>query len=148
MLSLFLLSPLQTLSHPLPLPCFYEGAPPHKYSCLTTLGFLYTGASSLHRTKGIPSHWCQIRPFQLLQSFPISSIGVPLLSPMVGCKHPHLYCSGSGIASQETTVSGSCQQALLGISIMSEFDVRMWDPSPGEAVSGWSLFHTLSLYFL
>jgi hypothetical protein len=59
------------LSHS-PLPCFYEGSPPptaqpmHFY--LTALAFLYTGASSLHRTKGLPSHWHQIRPLQLLQS--------------------------------------------------------------------------------
>ena len=26
------------------------------HSCLTTLAFPYTGASSLHRTKGFPSH--------------------------------------------------------------------------------------------
>jgi hypothetical protein len=39
-----------------------------------------------------------------------------VFSPMVGFEHPHLYWSGSGRASQETAVSGSCQQALLGIS--------------------------------
>ena len=52
------------LSHPSS-PCFYEGTSPHthapKHSHLTVLAFPYTGASSLHRTKGIPSHWCQIR---------------------------------------------------------------------------------------
>ena len=57
MLSCFLVSPLQT-SYPTHLPpvlCFYEGAPcPH--SCLTALSFLYTGAASLCRTKGLPSH--------------------------------------------------------------------------------------------
>ena len=39
---------------------------PPTHSCLTALGFLYTGAPSLHRTQGLPSHWCQIRPLQLL----------------------------------------------------------------------------------
>jgi hypothetical protein len=34
---------------------------------------------------------------------------------MVSCKHPPLYWSGSGKASQETAISGSCQQAHLGI---------------------------------
>jgi hypothetical protein len=34
---------------------------------------------------------------------------------MVGCEHLPLYLSGSGKASQETAISGSCQQALLGI---------------------------------
>jgi hypothetical protein len=46
---------------------------------------------------------------------PNSSIGVPVLSPMVGCKHPHLCWSGSGRASQQTAVSVFCQQAFLGI---------------------------------
>ena len=45
---------------------------------------------------------------QLLQSFLNSSIEDPVLSPMVGCEHPPLYLSGSGRASQETAVSGSC----------------------------------------
>jgi hypothetical protein len=39
-----------------------------------------------------------------------------VLSLMVGCEHPHLYWSGSGKASQETPVSGSCQQELFGIN--------------------------------
>ena len=34
---------------------------------------------------------------------------------MVGCKHPPLYLSGSDRVSQETAISGSCQQALLDI---------------------------------
>jgi hypothetical protein len=37
-------------------------------------------------------------------------------SPMVGCEHSHLYCSGSDTNSQGTVIPGSCQQALLGIS--------------------------------
>jgi hypothetical protein len=55
-------------------------------------------------------------PFSSFSPFSYSSIGVPMLSPMVGCEHPHLFQSGSGRASQETAISGSCQQALLGIS--------------------------------
>jgi hypothetical protein len=35
-----------------------------------------------------------------------------MLSLMVGCEHPPLYLSGSGRVSQETAISGSCQQAL------------------------------------
>jgi hypothetical protein len=44
------------------------------------------------------------------------STGVPVLSPMVGCKHLHPYWLGSSRASQETFISGSCQQAFLGTS--------------------------------
>jgi hypothetical protein len=48
-------------TNPLVLPCLYEGAP-HlpTFSCLSALAFPYPGSSSLHRTKGLPSHCCQI----------------------------------------------------------------------------------------
>ena len=44
------------LSQPLP--------PAHQstQSCFPVLAFPYTGASSLHRTKGLFSHWCLTRP--------------------------------------------------------------------------------------
>jgi hypothetical protein len=54
-------------------------------------------------------------PVSSLSPSPNSSIGVPLLSPMVGFEHLPLYLSGSGRASHKTSISGSCQQALLGI---------------------------------
>jgi hypothetical protein len=54
-------------------------------------------------------------PFSFFCPFSNSSIGDPVLSPMVGCKHLPLYLSGSGRPSEETVISGSCQQALLGI---------------------------------
>jgi hypothetical protein len=42
----------------------------------------------------------------------------PPLGPLTqsGCMHLHLCWSGSGRASQGTAITGSCQQALLGIS--------------------------------
>jgi hypothetical protein len=62
-------------------------------------------------------------PFSSLGPFSNSSTGDPVLSPMVGCEHPALYLSGTGRASQETTISGSCQQAVVGFSIkMSQLD--------------------------
>jgi hypothetical protein len=133
---------------------------PPTHSCLTALVFTYTGALNLHRTKGLPSHWCHkailcyicnwshgsLHVYSLvgglvpgssgggglvgwyccssygvanpLSSFifsPNSSIGVLVLSSMISCKHRHLYWSGSGRASQETAISGSCQQEILGI---------------------------------
>jgi hypothetical protein len=103
------------LFHP-PLPWIYEGTLlPPTHSCLTALAFLYTGASSLHRTKGLTSQWCQIRPLCFFSHSPNSSILDPVLSLMVGYKHLHLYWSESVRASQETIVSGSFQCALLGI---------------------------------
>jgi hypothetical protein len=53
-------------------------------------------------------------PFNSFNPFSYSSIGDPMLSLMVGCMYPPLYLSGSGRASQETAISRSCQQALLG----------------------------------
>jgi hypothetical protein len=35
---------------------------PTTHSCLPALAFPYTGASSLHRTKGLSSYWCPTRP--------------------------------------------------------------------------------------
>ena len=91
MLSPFLVSPLQTSS---------STPPPYPASvmvlllthpCLQALAFLDTRASSLHRTKDLPSHWRQIRLFQPFKSLSHFSTGVLMLSPMVGCEHLHLY---------------------------------------------------------
>jgi hypothetical protein len=68
-------------------------------------------------------YWCfsyeATNPFSSFSAFSNSSIADPIwdpiLSPMVGWEHLPLYLSGSGRASQETAISGSCQQALLGI---------------------------------
>ena len=150
---------LQKLPIPTPPPFLWRCSPTH-HSCLTALAFPYAGASSLHQTKGLASHWCQIRPssatyaagatglsmvffvwwfspwelwgglvdwyccssygvanpFRSFSPSPNPSIGVTVLSPMVDCKHPHMYWSGSGRSSQETSISGSCQEALRGIS--------------------------------
>ena len=38
-----------------------------------------------------------------------------MLGPMDGYEHPLLYSSGTGRASQETAISGFCQQVLAGI---------------------------------
>jgi hypothetical protein len=64
---------------------------------------------------------------------PNSSIRVPVLSPMVGCKHPHLYRSGSGKASQETVGSSSCQEEILGLVSSDGMD-----PQVGQSLNGLS----------
>jgi hypothetical protein len=51
-------------------------------------------------------------PLQFLQPFPNSSIGIPGLSPMVGCECLHLYWSGAG---KVIAIFDSCLQAVLGI---------------------------------
>ena len=72
-----------------------------------------------------------------------------MLSPIVGCEHLPMYLSGSDRASQETGISGSYQQALLGIAIVSGFGVCIWDGSPsGTSLSGlsFSLCFTLCIH--
>jgi hypothetical protein len=48
---------------PPPSPCLRESPPPLAYPLLPQSGpaFPCSGSSSLHRTKGLPSQWCQIR---------------------------------------------------------------------------------------
>jgi hypothetical protein len=71
-----------------------------------------------------------------------SCIGVPMLSPMVGCKHSHLYWSGSDRSSQWTAIPGPCQQTLLGISN----SVWVWCLQMGwilgGAVSAWTFLQS------
>ena len=67
-------------------------------------------------------------------------------NPMVGYEHPHLYWSGTGRASQETAILGSCQQALLGISN----SIWVWCLQVGQSLDGlsFSLCSTLCIHFL
>ena len=66
------------------------------------------------------------------------------------CEHPLLYLSGTGRASQETAMSGSCQPALVAFHnpVWVWWSFMGFGP-PGGAVSGWpflqSLLHTLPL---
>jgi hypothetical protein len=54
-------------------------------------------------------------PFSSLGTFSSSSTGGSVFHPIDDCEHPLLYLPGTGIASQETAISGSCQQNLAGI---------------------------------
>jgi hypothetical protein len=71
-----------------------------------------------------------------------------MLSLMAGCEHLPLYLSGSRRASQETAISGSCQQALLGIrNIVWAWLLYMgWIPRWGSL---WMAFPSVSApYFV
>ena len=57
--------------------------------------------------------------------------------PIDDCEYPLLYLPGTGIASQEIAIPGSCQKILLAYAILSGFGGCLWDASPGGAVSGW-----------
>jgi len=71
---------------------------------------------------------------------------------MVGWEHPPLYLSGTDRASQETAISGSCQQALVGIhnSVWVWWLYMGWIPRWGSL---WMVFLSVSVphfasYFL
>jgi hypothetical protein len=55
-------------------------------------------------------------PFSSLGIFSSSFFRGPVFHPIDDCEHPLLYLQGTGIASQETAISGSCQQNLVGLS--------------------------------
>ena len=136
------------LSH-LPLPFFYDSAlPSATHSYLSALAFLYSGAPSLHSVKGFPSHWYQIRPLQLLQSFPwLFLCSVWCLAASI-----HIYI-GQDLAEllRRELDQGPVTNQFLASAPVSGVGVCMWDESPGGAASEWpflqSLFHSLSLYF-
>jgi hypothetical protein len=54
-------------------------------------------------------------PFSSFDSFSSSFTGNPVSHPTDDCEHPFLYLPGTGTVSQETAISGSCQQNLVGI---------------------------------
>jgi hypothetical protein len=78
-----------------------------------------------------------------------SFIGDLVLCPMDDCEQPLLHLSGTGRALQETAISGFCQQALVGICLVTGFGGCLWGGSWGGAVSGRSFLlcqlQTLSL---
>jgi hypothetical protein len=87
-------------------------------------------------------------PFSSFMPFSSSFIGNPMLSSMVGCKYPFLYLSDSDRASQETAISGSCQQALVGIhnSVWIWYLYMGWIPRWGSL---WLAFPSVSVpYFV
>ena len=97
-------------------------------------------------------------PLSSFSPFSNSYIKDLMLTPMVGCKHLPLYLSGSGRSSQETDITGSCQQALLGIHnsvwvccLYMEWIPRwdsLWMPFPSaSALHFVSIFAPMSILF-
>jgi hypothetical protein len=54
-------------------------------------------------------------PLSSLAAFSRSFIGDLVFHPIDDCEHPLLCLPGTCISSQETAISGSCQQTLVGI---------------------------------
>jgi hypothetical protein len=73
-------------------------------------------------------------PFSSLGTFSSSSIGSPVFHPIDDREHPLLYLPGTGIASQETAISGSCKQNLAGIcnSVCVWWLIMGWIPGWGR----------------
>jgi hypothetical protein len=131
------------------------------YTCSWSHGFLHVNSlvSALIPGSSGGSGWLILlfflgvaNPFSSFSPFSKSFTGEPVLSSMVDFEHLPLYLSGSGRASQETVISGSCQQALVGIhnSVWAWWLymgwISRWDISEWPFLQ--SLLHTLSPYFL
>jgi hypothetical protein len=83
-------------------------------------------------------------PFSSLDPFSRSFNGDPVFKPMVGCEHPPLSLSGTGGASQETDISGFCQQALFIVSIYGKV-LGITDFVIPANVSQWDLREQINL---
>jgi hypothetical protein len=82
----------------------------HSYSLVESLGALRVLIGwSCCSSCGAANPFSSLGPFS---SFTIVDL---VLSLVVGWEHPPLYLSGTGRVSQERTISGSRQQALVGI---------------------------------
>jgi hypothetical protein len=132
-------------------------APQATHSCFLALAFLCTEAYNLHKTKGLSYNWWPTRsssaPFAnrdkssgryWLVHIVVPPIGLqtsltpwvlslappfggPVFHPIDDCEHRLLYLPGTGIASQEIAMSGSCQQNLAGIcNCVSGFGGCLW----------------------
>jgi hypothetical protein len=73
-------------------------------------------------------------PFSSLGTFSSSFIGDPVFYPIDDCEHPLLYLPGTGIASQEIAISGSCQQNIAGTcsSVWVRWLFMGWIPGWGS----------------
>jgi hypothetical protein len=76
----------------------------------------------------------ETNPSTSLGTFSSSSIGGPVFHPIDDCEHPLLYLPGTGIASQETAISGSLQQNLVDIcnSVCIWWLIKVWIPRWGS----------------
>jgi hypothetical protein len=82
-------------------------------------------------------------PFSFLGAFSSFSVGGPVFHPIDDCEHPLLCLPGSGIASQETAISGSFQQNLPGICN----SIWVWRLIMG-CIPRWDSFWIVHLFIL
>jgi hypothetical protein len=124
-------------------------------SCLRGQGFFHHFKMTFQWVHS--EYWCNnscchftANPISSLGPFFSSTIADPVLSPMVGWEHPPLYLSGNGRASQETAISGSCQQALVGIynSVWIWWQYMGWIPRWGSLFMAFPSVCLCSTFFL
>ena len=87
-------------------------------------------------------------PFSSLGAFSSFSIRGPVFHLIDGCEHPLLYFPGTSKAPQETAISGSCQQSLVGIrnSVCAWWFSMGWIPRWGSL---WMVIPSVSaLHFI
>jgi hypothetical protein len=82
-------------------------------------------------------------PFSSLDTFSSSSIGGSVFHPIDDCEYSLLYLPGTGIASKETAISGSCQQNLADIynSVWVWWLIMRWIPGWGSL---WMVLSSIS----
>ena len=156
-----MLSPKSPIPSPSP-----DAQPTH--SCFLALAFRCTGAYNLCKTKGLSSHWWPTSsyccssyrvadPFSILGTFSSSSIGSPVFHPIDDCEHPLLHLPGTGLASQETAISGSCPCQLDLNNSQPKFSFKvpflfgftlLWKLFPGLAWSNsnWNILWITSIW--
>jgi hypothetical protein len=69
-----------------------------------------------------------------------------VIHPIADCEHPLLCLPGPGIASQETAISGSFQQNLAGVAMVSALEADYGiDPWVWQSLDGPSFRHSSKL---
>ena len=112
MLSPFLVSPLQTPYPNATPPASIKSAPPSTYPLLPHHPSIpLLKIVNLSQEQGPPLPLMLDFPFSSLSPSPNSSTGVPVLRPMVCCKHLHLYWSC--FARLKYFLASTCTRLLL-----------------------------------
>ena len=115
--------PIQHLSSPLPFACVRALSHPPTLSCPTTPTSPYARESNVPRTKGLPSHCCQARPFSATN--------------VSEAMDPSRYTPWLVVETLGDLVRSVCVVLLLGLHSPFAPPVLLPAPSPGSLSSVW-----------
>jgi hypothetical protein len=138
------------LFHP-PLYYFYDGVPLFTYPLLPHHPSIppHLGHQAFTGPRASPLIDVPFSSFSPSYNF---SIGIYVLSPMVGCKYPYRFGQDLAELLRQQLYQVPVSKYFLALALMSQVGVCMWDGFPGGSLSGWpflrSPFYSLSLYFL